>query len=603
MELASESSALGVLRKRFGFSSFRAGQAEIVHAVLTGRDALGVMPTGGGKSLGYALPALLLEAPVLVVSPLIALMKDQVDQLRARGITAEYVNSTVPGVDQKRRIAEWKQGRIRLLFVAPERFRSERFLEAIQGFRPGLFAVDEAHCIAEWGHDFRPDYLRLKEAAAALSRPPILALTATATREVRKQIIDNLGLVDPEIVVRGFERPNLDLEVTRYANKTEKLDRIIELARAHTRGIVYAATRKSVEEVTLELKRAKLPATAYHAGMLDLQRRKVSEDFASGAAPLIVATNAFGMGIDRPDVRFVAHYEMPGSIEAYTQEAGRAGRDGAPAQCVLTFTPQDVRLQHFFIDSSYPDSVVIDQTMNFVERTGAGGRALLESALVPLVTAAKNGREVDSALRILAEAGSITRGFDPELRDRVVKFVERRPIDYVSLHHRRDRERQRLQDMLDYAERGGCHRARLVDYFAGITNSPPCGTCGGCRKGAKRRPANVGETEIALTLLNLVCDLNGRYGRKKLIGILQGSKAKSITDVRAIRSRYFGALSHLQGAFLEALLQECIEQGLLEIEGGEYPVITLGYRGREAIRGREPIELSCFDQHVSHKRR
>jgi ATP-dependent DNA helicase RecQ len=599
MPAVPESSALHVLRARFGFSEFRAGQAEIIHAALSQRDALGVMPTGGGKSLGYTLPALLLDAPVLVVSPLIALMKDQVDGLKRRKIAAEYVNSTVPPDEQRRRVADFRAGRLRLLFVAPERFRSERFLAALAGFRPGLFAVDEAHCISEWGHDFRPDYLRLREAAEALSRPPILALTATATKDVRDHIVAHLGLRDAEIVVRGFERPNLDFEVVRVANKDDKRRRIVEVARAGKRGIVYCATRKHVDEMALELRREKLGATSYHAGMRDDERRAVSEAFASGRVPIVVATNAFGMGIDCPDLRFVVHHDVPGSIEAYTQEAGRAGRDGLPARCVLFFAAADSRLQRFFIETGNPPREVIEQTWSALRATCPVEGPVAEARMPSLVGTAKHAREVDSALRILAERGIVSRGVDVD-RVRRVRLLDAPgvDVDWTALRRRTEREYERLQTMTDYATRGGCHRARIVEYFAGRA-CPSCGNCQGCRATARKRLATPDEVEIVTSLLRMVADINGRYGRRRLVAVVAGKRTKDVVDAGLDRSRHHGTLSHLPPKFLDALMDDCIAEGLLEIEGGEYPLVVLGYRGREALRGREAIHLACFDEHSS----
>lgn len=602
MDAAPEPSAFEILNQRFGYSTFRPGQAEIVNAALCGQDALGVMPTGSGKSLGYVIPALLLRSPVIVVSPLIALMKDQVDLLRRKDIAADYVNSTVLAADQKRRIADFRAGHLRLLFVAPERFRSERFMDALSGFRPGLFAIDEAHCISEWGHDFRPDYARLRIAAEALGRPPLLALTATATRTVRDHIVENLGMRAPRVVVRGFDRPNLDFEVLRLASRDEKLEQTLAIAQSLRRGIVYCATRKSVEEVATFLKRGSIEAAPYHAGLHDAVRSAVSERFASGKLPVVVATNAFGMGIDRPDLRFVTHFEVPGSIEAYTQEAGRAGRDGLPSRCVLLYSSQDARLQRFFIDTSYPEAWVIEKTVRAIEARCATVATVLEPEIADLVVSVKHPREVDSALRILTEAGAIGREYDPEARARRVRFRGHVAIDHQALARRAERERERLADMLDYAERGGCRRARIVDYFGGTTATPACGNCAGCRTHKERRAATPPEAEAVREMLSLVESLNGRYGRKRLVGILSGSRAKEIKEARLERSPHYGRLSHLPVSLIEALLQECIDLDLLGIEGGEYPVIVLGYRGREVLRGHEPIAISAFDSEIPERR-
>ncbi|HEY8411759.1 MAG TPA: ATP-dependent DNA helicase RecQ, partial [Pyrinomonadaceae bacterium] len=330
------------LREHFGFDNFREGQREVIESILAGKDAVVVMPTGSGKSLCYQLPAMILEGATLVVSPLIALMKDQVDALRARGLPATFINSSIPEVEQHARIESLRRREQKLVYIAPERFRSSRFNAALQSVPISLFAVDEAHCISTWGHDFRPDYLRLRHVIRSLGNVRTLALTATATPYVRSDIIQQLGLQQPQTFVSGFDRPNLRIEVMHTEKVKEKIVRIKRLAESHEgSGIVYASTRKAVEEVGRELKRAGLRVTTYHAGMTDAVRDRAQEEFMNGRTQIIVATNAFGMGIDKRDIRFVAHYQMPGSIEAYYQEIGRAGRDGLTSTCVLLFNYAD----------------------------------------------------------------------------------------------------------------------------------------------------------------------------------------------------------------------------------------------------------------------
>jgi len=348
--------AITTLRRHFGFDDFREGQREVVGSILEGKDAVVVMPTGSGKSLCYQLPAMILEGVTLVVSPLIALMKDQVDALQARGLPATFINSSLAEPEQRARIESLRRRAHKLVYVAPERFRSSRFTSAIQSVPVSLFAVDEAHCISMWGHDFRPDYLRLKHVIRSLGRIQTIALTATATPYVRSDIIQQLGLTQPQTFISGFDRPNLSIEVVHTEKEKEKISRIRHLARkTNGSGIVYASTRKAVEQVGRELKTAGLTVSTYHAGMSDGVRVKAQEDFMSGRTQMIVATNAFGMGIDKPDIRFVAHYQIPGSIEAYYQEIGRAGRDGLPSTCVLLFNYADKNTHDFFIEGSYPD--------------------------------------------------------------------------------------------------------------------------------------------------------------------------------------------------------------------------------------------------------
>ncbi|HKR21046.1 MAG TPA: ATP-dependent DNA helicase RecQ, partial [Pyrinomonadaceae bacterium] len=368
--MPSLSDAVTTLRQHFGFDDFREGQREVVGSILEGKDAVVVMPTGSGKSLCYQLPAMILDGVTLVVSPLIALMKDQVDALQARGLPATFINSSISEPEQRARIESLRRGAHKLVYIAPERFRSSRFTSAIQSIPVSLFAVDEAHCISMWGHDFRPDYLRLKHVIRTLNRTQTIALTATATPYVRSDIIQQLGLTQPQTFVSGFDRPNLSIEVVHTEKEKEKINRIRRLAKATDgSGIVYASTRKAVEQVGRELKNAGLTVSTYHAGMSDGVRVKAQDDFMSGRTQMIVATNAFGMGIDKPDIRFVAHYQIPGSIEAYYQEIGRAGRDGLPSTCVLLFNYADKNTHDFFIEGSYPDISTVKNVYQALKET------------------------------------------------------------------------------------------------------------------------------------------------------------------------------------------------------------------------------------------
>ena len=353
---AHPNTPLEVLQRYFGYREFRPGQEEIIRSALSRHDTLVVMPTGGGKSLCYQVPALLLGGVTIVISPLIALMKDQVDALARAGIRATTINSTLDFATVRQRMTDIRYGMYRLVYVAPERFESPTFLEMIKDIEISLFAVDEAHCISEWGHDFRPSYIRLREAAESLGRPPIIALTATATPFVQEDVINQLGLVDPKRFVRGFDRPNLSYSARYAADKDGELRDIMRREMERDGAVViYCGTRKNVEAVGMMLHAERLPVTIYHAGMLDDDRRAAQDAFIEGRVKAIVATNAFGMGIDKANVRHVIHYDMPGSIEAYYQEAGRAGRDGLPSSCTLLYGPRDRRLQEFFIRSSFPE--------------------------------------------------------------------------------------------------------------------------------------------------------------------------------------------------------------------------------------------------------
>ena len=398
------------LQRHFGFTDFLEGQAEVIDSVLAHQNAVVVMPTGGGKSLCYQLPAVMMDGVTLVVSPLIALMKDQVDSLVARKIPTTFINSSIGYAETNKRLSEIRRGLYKLVYVAPERFRSQAFMDSIANVKVRLFAVDEAHCISHWGHDFRPDYLRLKDAIERIGHPQIIALTATATQKVRADISEQLGLRDPRYLVAGFDRPNLALRVDHVATEKEKLETLKRIIKTSGgAGIIYTATRKSVEQVSAKLKMAGLSVEPYHGGMGEIERTRAQDSFMTGRVQAIIATNAFGMGIDKRDIRFVAHYHIPGSIEAYYQEVGRAGRDGLPAECVLLFNYADTRTQQFFLEGNHPPPELIRRVYHEIASFGLEKIEMSARELGQRL-AEKNEMSVYSALVLLEKAGHIERG-------------------------------------------------------------------------------------------------------------------------------------------------------------------------------------------------
>ena len=402
--------ARAVLRARFGYGDFRPGQASAVRAVLDGRDTLVILPTGGGKSLCYQVPALLLPGLTIVVSPLISLMKDQVDALTARGLPAAFVNSTLSSAQAAERFQRAARGELKMLYVAPERFDFGNTAERLRDMGVALLAIDEAHCISDWGHDFRPSYLRMRRVREALGDPVTIALTATATPEVRRDIVAQLGLHDPETVITGFDRTNLHYHVVPVKGDREKDQALADtLARNDGQAIVYAATRKSVERIGAVLQRARIPAVAYHAGLDDAHRHEVQDAFMNEDVRAIVATNAFGMGIDKPNVRLVVHHAMPGSLEAYYQEAGRAGRDGLPSEVFLLHSFPDRFTHEFFIKGAYPERALVEQVYERLRRDADRSGLVSYGAddLAVALPGKVSAREVESALRVLATADVI----------------------------------------------------------------------------------------------------------------------------------------------------------------------------------------------------
>ena len=468
-----------VLRDVFGYGEFRPGQAEVISAVLARRDTLAVMPTGGGKSVCYQVPALLREDGLtLVVSPLLALMKDQVDAMRAMGVPAAAINSTVSVEEQRQVLAAAGEGTIRLLYVAPERFGAGGFMAALRSLRVSLLAIDEAHCISQWGHDFRPSYRDLGAVRDRIGSPPIVALTATADPRVREDIVQRLGLKQPESHVAGFDRPNLRFEVVRVSTLKEKFEGISAQLRAlkDESAIVYCGTRKRVEEVTDSLQRAGIKCARYHAGMEDSDRKRIQDAFARDKLRVIVATNAFGMGIDKPDVRAVIHHDMPDSLESYYQEAGRAGRDGDPATCTLFYAGRDRGLREFFIEMAHPEASRVVEVYQQLVSFG-GNRVHVRE-----VMRENDEPGINAAIQSLVESGLAARaGYSVW----ATRFDGEADIDTASLEAHREHSFHKLDAMENYARSRTCLRARILDYFGDAVHEPACGNCGPCISGGE----------------------------------------------------------------------------------------------------------------------
>ncbi len=578
IELPPTAEALGAeLRRHFGFAAFRPGQAEAVRDVLAGSDLLLVMPTGSGKSLCFQLAGLLLPGVTIVVSPLIALMKDQVDGLAARGIAATCLNSSLSSGEMAARLHDLRGGRFKLVYLAPERFRNARFLETLSAIEISLFTVDEAHCISQWGHDFRPDYLHLRHVLQALPRARILAVTATATPAVRDDIVRQLGLgaaprAAPRVRVHGFARPNLHLAVTRAPTHDVKFRRLEAIVDGYHRGIVYCATRKMTERVALRLRSAGHRPLLYHGALSDAARVEAQDRFMAEDNPIVVATNAFGMGVDRKDLRFVVHWDVPGSVEAYYQEVGRAGRDGGSAWCELLFNYADVRTQRFFLEGATPSAGDVLAVRAALRRLCAGGASELADDRLAVAAGLKNDMGVRSALALLERAGCITRMAAPGGRAATITLTGQEDearlqplLDGLQTKRRLDEER--LESLLAYVDYRGCRHAFLLGYFGETGAAPGCTVCDRCvRRAPLPRAAPTEEQWIAIQkILSCVGRMQGgRHGAERVIRVLRGEAGNTPAERGLDQLTTFGLLADYSperlAALIGALQTECCIQ-------------------------------------------
>ena len=499
-----------VLKTYFGYDTFRGGQEPVIDALLAGRDALAIMPTGAGKSVCYQIPALLLPGITLVISPLVSLMRDQVTQLVQMGVPAAFLNSSLTFKQYLLALSRAKEGRYKIIYVAPERLETEGFLDFARHADISLVAVDEAHCISQWGQDFRPSYLNIPAFLEKLShRPPLGAFTATATPEVREDIERLLGLRDPLRLTTGFDRKNLYFEVQEPADKRLALLELVR-SRPDKCGIVYCSTRKTVEEVCGLLREAGVSATRYHAGLEPEERRQNQEDFLYDRARVMVATNAFGMGIDKSDVRYVVHYNMPKDIESYYQEAGRAGRDGLPSSCILLYSGRDVRTAQFLI-----------------------------------------------------EHGESREELDAETAERL-----------------RERDMQRLRRMVGYCRTRRCLRQYILQYF-GETAPDTCDTCWNCLHNFEE----VDVSREARAILRCVMETGQHFGVSVIAETLCGAETDKVRKYHMDGEDTYGLLRDMTQKEVRDRIRFLIDEGVLALSPGPYPVVLLGERAEDAVLG------------------
>jgi len=626
-DIAETTGLHNALHETFGFREFRPLQEDAIRAALDGRDVLVVMPTGAGKSLCFQLPAALTDGLTLVISPLVALMRDQVDNLRARTAFRELgvasLNSLQGSDEQRMVLNDIQSGHLKLLYVAPERFRQAGFLAMLQRRGVARFVVDEAHCISEWGHDFRPDYLQMRDVVDALGRPPVMAVTATATIRVQESITRNLG-IEPQVFVGGFNRPNLHYAVHRCKNDTQRqelLTRALPKLAALGSGLIYGATRKQCEEVaalaSLVLAPQGKKAAAYHAGLDANTRNMLQSAWLAGDITLLAATNAFGMGIDKADVRFVVHYAHPESLESYYQEAGRAGRDGRRSRCVILYHFADKRTREWFIDNDALEAEDVKTAHAQICRLARNE----DVARIPRGwwKSALDWSEVKSRLALseLERAGVFQRlgetGDETTLRI-VERKVKPATIARIAgdLAKQRDERLRRLNEMVGYCKTSSCRRQATLSYF-GDWEKPRtrtddgklfcCDNCEMAEKGivakvavpaSKERidmPSRV-ETEIH-SLLQGMDALWPQVGRSRLSKILRGSNSKEVQRFKAEGCPLLGALRGASESAVNDFLDKLLSAGLLhQGDEEEYFVVRVTTAGREAWRGKTELGIA-----------
>ncbi|MEE9391207.1 MAG: ATP-dependent DNA helicase RecQ [Planctomycetota bacterium] len=578
------------LLSTFGHDLLRAGQQRALAPILDGQDTIVVMPTGSGKSLCFQLPAMIDEGLTLVISPLISLMKDQVDGLRALGVAARAWNSQLSREESSQVWNELLSGELKFLYLAPERLGSSSFLNAIENLTIRYVAIDEAHCVSQWGHDFRPDYLKIASFLDHIGRPQTLALTATATPNVREDIARQLKLREPAVIVTGFDRPNLSFAVTKCRSNSERsaqLSRELKAAPPNGATIIYVGSRKNAESVSKDLNEQGMICGCYHAGLPTADREREQDRFMSGAIDLIVATNAFGMGIDRPDVRLVVHWDLPGSLEAYYQEAGRAGRDGEESRAVILFSEASLRLHEYFHSIAHPPDEFVLRTFHYFRESQECGEVETRDTIRERGADNREANLLGAGLNRLQVLGFLSRtqheGVVELVRDDADALIS--ALADPAFQQRAESDRRKLDAVAAYARRRRCRRNALLAWFEALEDTESCGRCDVCTSHeGEGRNLDDSETELLRKVLSGIARARGYAGRNKIALMLIGSAAKEVQGTWLQNLSTFGLLPELNKAGSLAWIDAAADSGLAEVSGDRYPVLAISTLGIKVLK-------------------
>ncbi|WP_018247388.1 RecQ family ATP-dependent DNA helicase [Orenia marismortui] len=582
------------LKKYFGYKNLRPRQKEVLENLFAGNDILAILPTGSGKSLCYQLPATYLSGLVIVVSPLIALMKDQVDSLNKRKIKATYINSSLTLLEQRNRLNKILQGYYDIIYVAPERFESDNFVKTITKVKVDLFAIDEAHCISEWGHDFRPSYMKLGVIRQKLDNPRLIALTATATPEVREDIINGLELRDFKLLVKGFDRRNLYLEVKDVKNEADKKKELLEMVtRSSLPVVIYVGTRNRVEEIVMLLK-DKFSVIGYHGGMNAKARKRAQELFMKGKREVVVATNAFGMGVDKSNIRLVIHYELPGTLEAYYQEAGRAGRDGYASKCILLYHQDDIDLRQFFIESDYPERRVVESVYSYCLRENKDEILVNLDHMYMNLNMISSRLSLEASLRLLRREGYLKRikGKDGEISFKILERVDPKSldIDYYKLYKLKENKYNKLIELKGYIETSQCRHNYILNYFGDEDGLRYCPGCDNCNESMQKMVITKELGIVVQKILSCVIKLGGRFGITTVVKVLLGSKSKKILNRGLDKVSTYAIINDYTYDEVIKIIKELINSGYLIQEKGRYPTVKISKAGYKILH--QPYNLN-----------